>query len=211
MRSNKRTGITLIEVLIVVAIVAILIITAIGIYLHQLAKGYDARRKTDLAQIKVALEEYEKDHNCYPTAFSCVGEGEEILKPYIPDVPCDPRTKADYVYHPSTSTGCPSWYWMFTSLENTSDSAIDDLGCRYGCGPTYAYSYYVSSPNAPEPDKGDGASSPPSSGFTGYYGCYGGVCQPIVGTLCQPYWSDSDCQQNCLGGQGQPINPCTVH
>lgn len=209
MRRNKTEGFTLIEILMVVAIIALLVVLTIGVYLRQLAKGYDARRKTDMAQIKVALEEYEKDHNCYPTAFSCTGDGEDVLKPYIPDVPCDPRTKTDYVYHPSTDTGCPSWYWMFTSLENSSDSIIDDLGCRYGCGPSSTYSYYVSSPNAPKPETGETASSGPTvpPGAT-YYGCFDGSCSLIVGEICEPYYPVQDCQGFCKGDQGQSINEC---
>jgi prepilin-type N-terminal cleavage/methylation domain-containing protein len=205
LRSKKLfSAFTLIEVIIVVAIIAILIIAAIWAYRTQILKGFDSRRKTDMYQIKVALEEYEKDHNCYPTAVLYREQGEEILKPYIPFLPKDPRTKEDYVYTPQSDTGCPKWYWLFTSLENTADADSAKLGCQSGCG-SGGYTYYVSSYNAPEPERtissplpsGPGATTPPG---VKYFGCFSGVCKEISNPPnCQPNWTDT-CQLGCNEG-----------
>lgn len=199
---------TLTEVLVVVAVISVLVLMAIWAYRGQVFKGYDSRRKTDIYSIKVALEEYEKDHNCYPDAISC--KGENILKNYLPTIPCDPRTGNDYIYVPQPGAlSCHHWFWIFTSLENNSDKDIEKLNCDYGCGPSYAYDYYITSPNAPEPDKAS-APVPPSPPVVTprpdqiRWGCINGTCQIIPGTvLCDPNWTYIwECQTRC------PQNAC---
>jgi prepilin-type N-terminal cleavage/methylation domain-containing protein len=149
-------GFTLVELLVVIATITVLMFLAVIAYRSQVFKGYDARRKTDIYQIKIALEEYEKDNNCYPQALPACEPGNG-LQPYIPKIPCDPGDKTDYVYTPDTSgSTCPKWYWIFTTLDNENDPQIEELGCQNGCGPTLGtanYNYYQTSPNAPEPAK----------------------------------------------------------
>ena len=211
LRSKACEGFTLIELLAVVAIISLLIIVGVGTYLKQLEKGYDGKRKTDIAKIKIALEEYEKDHDCYPpvSIMDCnPGDG---LKPYLNKIPCEPKTDAEYYYYPDTST-CPKWYWVFTNLENTGDMAITDLGCQYGCGPDInnaIYNFYGSSPNAESPFKAASAINPPYSGEARYYGCKSGVCELISGPgSCSPnYYEDPTCNRACLN-HGQPNQEC---
>jgi prepilin-type N-terminal cleavage/methylation domain-containing protein len=133
---------TLIEVMIAVAIVAMLAILAIGIFTKQIAKGRDAKRKADLNRIGIALEEYEKDKNCFPKAASC--SNPKSLKPYLNAIPCDPKKISyGYDYEP---VACPTWYRLYAKLENTDDkSVIPDIG------PSKAYNYYSGSANSPNP------------------------------------------------------------
>ena len=56
-----QTGMTLIEVMIVVAIIAFLAVLVTGYLRSQVFKGNDARRKADMKRIGIAMEEYEKD------------------------------------------------------------------------------------------------------------------------------------------------------
>ena len=186
------------EILIVLSIFSFLILLT-TIYLRtQIFKGNDARRKTDLARIKIAVEEYEKDHDCYPLpsllVCSPAGSG---LRPYLDKIPCDPVSGESYFYEPENLT-CPSWYRIYAKLENEKDS--DYLA---GIGPDSAYSYYVSSPNAPSL-----GGEPPS----GFYGCFSGVCQPISwdparpGPECDPnYGSLATCNEVC----GVTVFTCT--
>jgi len=68
-KKRRSRGLTLTELLIVVAILMMLALLSYLASRSQIFKGYDARRKTDIYQIKVAVEEYEK--NCNEWKSSC--------------------------------------------------------------------------------------------------------------------------------------------
>ena len=129
-------------------------------------------------------------------------------------IPCDPVTKSDYDYIPDTDRpACPQWYWIFTELENKNDAQIEELGCLNGCGPDFDFNYYQTSPNAPEPPKGDvPATQTPDPTITPlkYYGCFSGDCREIPpDPLCHPnYWNDPSCDDLCINSNGDPQNEC---
>lgn len=217
---RRNSAFTLVEIIIVLAIVAILAVIAITSYQGQISKANDARRRSDLDRIKIALEEYEKDHNCYPPSTLLVCNPGTGLQPYLDKIPCDPVTGASYVYEIQDST-CPAWYRVYTKLDNSADTLAMPL-----CGPAgiAAFNYYVSSPNAPTcvasggpvggGITGGGGSSPtpsPSGGAGGpFYGCKGGVCVPILwdptrpGPECDPNFLNSACYNSC----GPVSNEC---
>ncbi len=190
-RENKHdTGFTLVEMLIVITLLAMLAILAIMSFIPQIRKGDDATRKSDINRIKVAAEEYEKDHNCYPppTIIGCnPGAG---LQPYLNKIPCDPTTNQSYVYVVDNNT-CPTWYKFYTILQNTSDSSI-----LPGIGPGDIYNYVSGSANAP-PDV--------SYSNSNYFGCVNGTCVHVAGpSSCKvTYGTLSSCQQQC-----SPTNAC---
>lgn len=65
--NNDMRGFTLIELMVVIAIISILIgITFVGTA-PSVQAGYDARRKADLVSIKTALELYYNQNGSYPT------------------------------------------------------------------------------------------------------------------------------------------------
>lgn len=216
----KKTekGLTLPETIVVITIIVILII-AVLVYLRtQIFKGNDGKRKGDLHNIQVAVEEYEKDNNCYPLPSLVVCNPGTGLRPYISKIPCDPVTGASYYYEHEDSS-CPSWYRIYTNLDNENDPAITGY-----CGPGYSFNYYVSSPNAPPADcipvGGTGGSSGGSSGSggvsQGFYGCFSGVCQPInwdplrPGPECDPNYGNSTCYNQCTNPDtGESQNECT--
>ena len=213
----KNEGFTLTELLVVVAIVGLLLVLAAGVFVRQIAKGNDSRRKADLNRIKIAVEEYEKDHDCYPSAASMVscGTGSGIaVHPYLSNVPCDPRTKQPYYYEMDTSSSCPKWFRLYTNLENTKDSQyIQNIG------PNGLYSFYISSENAPVPSSGTGTlpssgTTPPTGSCTQvYYGCLNHQCVQLsldtaCNPVCQPYYD------GCYGQCEDPTNPapeCVVY
>lgn len=146
---SARSGFTLVEVLIVVSIVAFLAGMSIYLLSSQIFKGNDAKRKSDINRIQIAIEEYEKDNDCYPTAQTVSCTPDTGLRPYLDKTPCDPKTKSSYYYENDGSI-CPRWYKLYANLENEKDAYITQLGCTEGCGPGAAYNYYVASPNAPK-------------------------------------------------------------
>jgi len=188
-----RKGFTLIELLMVIAIISFLIIFSIGVYRAQLLKGFDGKRKADISTIKIALEEYEKDHDCYPTLAQMECTPGEGLKPYLNKIPCEPNSTVSYVYYPDNAT-CPKWYWIFTALESNNGT-----NCAYGCGPTAEtaiYDFYGSSPNANTPYIADSPTPAPSDAqhYTGRFKCVNSACVPEeVGDNCDPNYAEPSC------------------
>lgn len=202
---NLKKGFTLVELLIVVSIIAILVLIAIALYRSQAAKARDARRKADMARIKVAVEEYEKDHNCYPPYVNCGIDSNQPIYPYLHDVPCDPQTNNAYHYEiPGIS--CNSWYRLYTKLDYSQDPNALPF-----CGGSY--DYYFGSPNAPAciPSGSSSSSSPGPSGgggATGFWGCFSGVCTPIRDGQCTLQFQAAGCYGACIGVDGQPNDEC---
>lgn len=62
----KRNGFTLIEILVVIAIIAALIAIAIPNYLSARQRASDSRKKQEMTQLKTALRLYYNDFNSYP-------------------------------------------------------------------------------------------------------------------------------------------------
>jgi prepilin-type N-terminal cleavage/methylation domain-containing protein len=206
-KNYRYTGFTLIELLITLSIVAILATIAIMYVRGQAFKGNDARRKADMERIRIAVEEYEKDHNCYPPYVICGIHPDQPIYPYLNNVPCDPDTNASYFYDYEGST-CPSWYRFYSKLYFTQDpDVVPDIG------PNSAFNYVTGSANAPTSVQ----STPPNTSSvpnpTGgieepiiesqYYGCKSGACVPIAwdetrpGPECDPSFQSSDCYGRC--------------
>lgn len=209
LRQNSFAGYTLIELLIVVSIVVIL---AVGVLtslnpLAQIFKGYDTRRKNDLAQLKIAYENYYSDHDCYPPASVLTQCGKDVLKPYLNSIPCDPNSGKPYTVHliPANST-CPQQYAIYAPLI----SFFDKLGNSIAkCPNTYA----VYSSNMLNVDIADGCSGIQSCAVL--YGCKQGFCsvvgQDISKPTCSPTYCDSDCSGvDCKAtrANGSFINEC---
>jgi prepilin-type N-terminal cleavage/methylation domain-containing protein len=198
-------GFTLIEVLLVVSIIVILALLAINTFLGQISKGNDSRRKADLNRIKIALEDYEKDYNCYPLVKdmqTCGSNTSVAIAPYLNKVPCDPQTNIAYVYE-NDGTSCPKWFRIYSLLQN-----VKDLARIPNIGPGSAYNYYVSSDNIP-------ALGPGTASVQYYWGCIGGQCVSVSlkpdgsGPVCQPGFTNDFCNTpgNC-GTPSHPLNEC---
>lgn len=143
--TNNR-GMSLFEILIVIAILLALIITSYLAIPPQINKAFDARRKADLHLIKTNLEIFYSFAEEFPRELPDCGQplayqSEIILK----KIPCDPVTKESYFYQ--THTGQPQSYRLYANLTNTNDFSITDVGCLGGCGPDCSYNYGVSSMN----------------------------------------------------------------
>lgn len=204
--------------LVVISIIVILALIIIWFLRTQIFKGNDGKRKGDIHKIQVAVEEYEKDNDCYPPSLiDCriyTKDQSPDFEAYISKFPCDPVTNSGYVYLADPSSpSCPAWYWIFANLGNEADPDIEELGCTYGCGPELAFNYYVSSPNAPDPEKGtgdEGGGIPQD-----FYGCFSGSCLPInwdparPGPECDPNYGGSTCYDQCTDPEtGTPQNEC---
>jgi len=208
---KNNSGFTLVELIIVMSIIAILAALVITYFRDQIFKGNDAKRKADISRIKIAVEEYEKDHNCYPPPQLVIcTNGGTGLKPYLDKIPCDPITNASYIYDYQNSV-CPSWYRIYAKLDNAADPNITP-----GIGPNNAFNYSDSSPNAPEITQNISSSNPQPSGGggdqtpSGYWGCKNNICVPLSwdntrpGPECDPSFHEN----NCYGVCNVPSNVC---
>lgn len=138
MKRNK--GFTLMEILIVIAIIMLLLILAVISFRGQIEKAKDAKRKSDLYTLRSAIENYRTDNDAFPpqdVATDCGGAG---LSPYMEKIPCDPTTSVAYGYFLSPSTG---GYRVCTILEDTTDPAIEAIGCggESACGLVGGWNY----------------------------------------------------------------------
>ena len=97
-RSKKQTGFTIVELLIVIVVIGILAAITIVAFNGVQARGNDARRDSDMALIKKALEMYKADNDTYPGVCSGDGVGcstsglAAVLVPtYVANIPQDPK------------------------------------------------------------------------------------------------------------------------
>ena len=104
--STKQTGFTLIEMMIVVAIMAIMSAMLAPTLFNQVSKAEKARTASDIRQIESALKFYRLDNYRYPTqsqglqALITAPSGSEATSwngPYLETVPKD-AWKQDYRY-----------------------------------------------------------------------------------------------------------------
>lgn len=135
-------GFTLVELLVAVAILAVLTVVGLMVInpVAQFNKTRDARRKSDLAQIKRALLMYHNDEGEYPSTDAFLSSGTAWTRPAHPDViymktvPVDPS--AGYY---SYSLTAPEEYCLWATLQNTIDPDIAEsqTRCADACGTLY--------------------------------------------------------------------------
>jgi len=212
---NKRQGFSLIEVLIVLAVLAVLYLLIFPTIISQLAKANDARRKLDFNLIAKSLEQAYDSIGYYPQTLP-VCDQPLILNGnnYLTSIPCDPKTKIAYFYQSDGSENS-SWFKLYARLERSDDKTIDMIGCRYGCGPDCKYNLGVSSPNigldyclpdvTPTPIP-TGPTSIPSTPTPILYACSpsassGGHCEiyddPALSECPKVYPNDPTCAGEC--------------
>jgi general secretion pathway protein G len=86
-----RLGFTLLEMMIVVAIIMILIGIAAGMYQRSVVRAKEATLRSDLTVMRQAIDHYTLDKEAAPQAL------EDLINPqsqYLREVPTDPMTNA---------------------------------------------------------------------------------------------------------------------
>lgn len=136
-RIGGQAGFTLMELMLVIAIIMILSVIGIGSYTQATVKSRDTQRKNDLSQIAKALELFNNDVGRYPKVtggkMTCpLADGSEedcsiaeiyayiksVKSSYIKPVPSDSTSGKVYVYVPDASFGS---YALYAALENSQD------------------------------------------------------------------------------------------
>lgn len=131
--SNQKISkaFTLIELLIVIAVIGILVAVILPNLIGMRERAQDTKKKNDLMQIKNALRMYYNDYNAYPRSSSgaiCCSAPLEVCSPcvgaltvggqtYTKDLP----TTFTYFY---TQTNGGDGFSLTVELENASDKDI---------------------------------------------------------------------------------------
>ncbi len=140
-------GLTTVELLVVVALLAMFAILSYAAWDHQLKRSRDAQRKADMNEWMRGLYGYYDDTLCFPEedVMQC---GSEALRPYLDRVPCDPLNNSVH-YYVYEKLGCNLIY-IYARLEATNDPVIEKVGCSDGCGPggDMSFNYYVTNGDA---------------------------------------------------------------
>lgn len=144
---NKKSGYTLIEMLMVVAIIGMLassILIGLG---SSRAKARDTRRITDLKNVQTVLELYYSKYNSYPKMAEAIGTDETLTWTELSNIlisketglnankiPGDPLKSSGWTYYYGTNGQS---YVLGAKLETKDQSLDDDLdGTIFGvnCG-----------------------------------------------------------------------------
>ncbi len=122
-------GFTLLELLIVIALIGILVSLGAASYTAAQKKARDARRQADIKAIQDAFEQYYADNNgTYPTSASCAAG-----TTYLPaGIPKDPKTDVAYTI---TCDATGTTYCSCALLEgSTTGGNATDASCTFGSG-----------------------------------------------------------------------------
>lgn len=128
------------ELLITVSIIAVLISIGIASYTTINKQSRDTKRKSDLEQVRSALEMYRAENGYYPStgsggwvAFSSLAA--TLVTDYLPAMPTDPKRTVSYSYKATNASGGNYYgYCLSAGLEseNPTDSCTPNTGDTYG-------------------------------------------------------------------------------
>lgn len=103
-----KKGFTIIELLVSIAVIAILAAITIVSYTSIQQRSRDTQRSGDIVQLKIAIEKYHAEKGAYPPACTAVNTGCSVtnlgpyINTYISAIPHDPRNPidsgSDYMY-----------------------------------------------------------------------------------------------------------------
>lgn len=144
---KNRTGFSLVELLITVSIISILIAIGVASYATINRQSRDTKRKSDVEQIRSALEMYRADTGSYPsagsgswvvtssTADALVGLTPDLVATYLSAIPTDPKASQSYMYLATNGSGGSYYGYCISTLlesENPIDTCTPATGQTYG-------------------------------------------------------------------------------
>jgi prepilin-type N-terminal cleavage/methylation domain-containing protein len=143
---SKNQGFTLIELMTVMALIAIISGALWGNFFTSLGKGRDSKRKQDLDSVAKALEIYYYDNKRYPATLPTPGYRFEHPSDsnviYMQKFPGDPQLPAQTYCYTTDVNG--TYYKLYANLNNDDDASR--LSPLVNCS-GLEYDYGISSTN----------------------------------------------------------------
>lgn len=127
---KSSSGFTLVEILVTATIIGLLSTIGVTGFQAITRSGRDGLRKSDLEQIRSALEIYKSENKKYPIpTVECTAS---LSTDYVNPYPQDPNKPTyNYCYLPATDPALT--YTICAHLEN-GDTATDNCGAANKCG-----------------------------------------------------------------------------
>jgi len=107
--TGRRRGFTLVELLVVMAIIATLLTIAVPRYTRSVQRSREAVLKQDLTTLRESIDKYYGDTGKYPQTLAVLVE-----KHYIRSIPVDPIAKA-------------ADKWIVLNAEDPEDNGVKDV------------------------------------------------------------------------------------
>jgi general secretion pathway protein G len=86
---KKRLGFTLVELMVVLAVIALLLSVVVPDYMGKMRRAEEAVLQQDLALMRESLDKHYADTGRYPTSLE-----ELVAKHYLRSIPADPFTRS---------------------------------------------------------------------------------------------------------------------
>lgn len=132
MKAVLTKGFSLLELLVVIALIGILVSIGAASYTSGQRKTRDSRRTADMKAVQNALEQYYAANSAvYPTQSS------SLVPSYLPGgVPDDPKPGLDYIWTLTAASYC-----VCSTLEGTTTGGnATNTSCTYGSGAYFCVS-----------------------------------------------------------------------
>jgi general secretion pathway protein G len=127
-RRTRGDGFTLIELMIVMAIIVILAGIATALYVNSIQRSKEAVLKSDLFRMRDAIDQYYADKNKYPASLDAL-----VSEKYLRTVPVDPMTNSSETWQTTMAEPQPGSSFSDTGIfdvkSGAEDTALD--GTRY--------------------------------------------------------------------------------
>jgi general secretion pathway protein G len=107
--TGRRRGFTLLELLVVMAIIATLLTIAVPRYFGSLQRSREAVLKQDLTTLREAIDKYYGDTGKYPQSLAVLVE-----KHYLRSIPVDPIARA-------------ADKWVVVNADDPEDNGVKDV------------------------------------------------------------------------------------